>query len=71
MDGNLATRFEAAADSDARRQAAAALFEQIMGGVNRDFTMVFSHHASDDTLWVTLRGVPTAAGQEEVLQRVQ
>lgn len=71
VDGNLATSFEAAADSDARQQAAAALFKQIVGGVYQGFTMVFSHNASDDTLRVTLQGVPTAAGHEEVLRRVQ
>jgi hypothetical protein len=70
VDGNLTTSFEAAAGSDDKQQAAAALFKQIMGSVYQGFTMVFSHRASDDALVLTLQGVPTAAGQEEVLHRV-
>jgi hypothetical protein len=70
VGGNLTTNLEAAAGSDAQQQAAAVLFKQIMGGVYQGFTMVFSHRVSDDTLLLTLQGVSTAAGREEVLQRV-
>ena len=70
VDGNLTTSLEATAGSDVKQQEAAALFKQIMGSIYQDFTMVFSHRAADDTLLLTLQGLPTAAGQEEVLKRV-
>jgi hypothetical protein len=69
--GPPATSFEAAADGDAGQQAATALFKQLIDGIRQGFAIVFRHRASSDTLGVTLQGVPTAAGHEDVFRRVQ
>jgi hypothetical protein len=71
VSGSLTTSFEAASGSDANQQAAAALFKQIMGSIYQGFTMAFSYRASDDKLLASVQGVPAAASQQEVLDRVR
>jgi hypothetical protein len=70
VNGNLTTSLEATAASSDKQKAAAALFKQIMGNVYQGFTMIFTQRSSDDTLVLTLQGMPSTAGQEAVLHRV-
>ena len=70
QDGNLTTRLEAAAGSSDQQQAATAMFKAVLGSIYQDFTMVFDYRAGDDTLLLSVEGVPSASGQQEVLTRV-
>jgi hypothetical protein len=69
VDGTLVTSLDAAAGSSDKEIAAAALFKEIMGSVYQNFSMVFTHRSADDTLLVSLQGVPNAV-PPEVLRRV-
>jgi len=69
VDGTLVTSLEAAPGSSDKQVAAAALFKQIMGSIYQNFSMVFTHRSADDTLLVSLQGVPNAV-PPEVLRRV-
>jgi hypothetical protein len=70
VDGNLTTNLEATAGSSDKQKAAAALFKEIMGNLNQEFSLVFTHRASDDTLLVSLKGFSAAPDNKEVLRRV-